>query len=52
MLADLEQAQLEAQSALAASVTPDALDAWKSAWIGGNGRLKSMMMALKDVPKD
>jgi len=52
MLADLEHAQLEAQSALAASVTPDALDAWKSAWIGGNGRLKSMMMALKDVPKD
>jgi phenylalanyl-tRNA synthetase alpha chain len=28
------------------------MDAWKSAWIGGSGRLKSLMAALKDVPKE
>ena len=39
-------------AALAAAGTPEAMDAWKSAWIGGSGRLKNMMAALKDVPKD
>ncbi len=52
MLADLDTAQTEALAALAAAGTPEAMDAWKSAWIGGNGRLKNMMAALKDVPKD
>jgi phenylalanyl-tRNA synthetase alpha chain len=52
MSADLDAAQAEASAALAAAATLDALDAWKSAWIGGNGRLKTMMAGLKDVPKD
>ena len=52
MPADLDSAQSEASAALAAAGTLDALDAWKSAWIGGSGRLKTMMAGLKDVPKD
>ncbi len=52
MLAELETARNEALAALAAATTTEALDAWKSAWIGGNGRLKGMMLRLKDVPKE
>ena len=52
MLADLDAAQNEAIAALDAAASPEAMDAWKSAWIGGSGRLKSLMAALKDVPKE
>ncbi|MFM1935335.1 MAG: Phenylalanine--tRNA ligase alpha subunit [Planctomycetota bacterium] len=52
MLDDLDGVQRQAIAALEEATTPDALEAWKSAWTGGNGRLRSMMAALKDVPKD
>jgi len=52
MLDDLDGVQRQAIAALGEAATPDALEAWKSAWTGGNGRLRAMMAALKDVPKD
>ena len=52
MPADLDATQTEALAALESAATPEAMDGWKSAWIGGSGRLKAMMAGLKDVPKD
>ena len=52
MLADLDAVQSDALVALAAAGTPESLAGWKGAWIGGSGRLKSLMAGLKDVPKD
>ncbi|MFM8697759.1 MAG: phenylalanine--tRNA ligase subunit alpha, partial [Phycisphaerales bacterium] len=52
MSADLDAIQAEAMAALAAAGSPEALAGWKGAWIGGNGRLKSLMAGLKDVPKE
>lgn len=52
MLADLDATQNEATAALAATGTPESLAAWKAAWIGGSGRLKTLMGGLKDVPKE
>ena len=51
MLAQLDNTQQEALGALAAAQHADALEAWRVAWLGGNGRLKALMTSLKDVPK-
>ncbi|MFO0962446.1 MAG: phenylalanine--tRNA ligase subunit alpha [Phycisphaerales bacterium] len=52
MLPSHEDARAQALAELESAATPAALDAWKSAWIGGSGRVKAMMTALKDVPKE
>ena len=52
MLEELDQFESEARAQLAAVAAPDALDAWKSAFLGKSGRLAGLMGRLKDVPKD
>lgn len=52
MLAELDQLEAAALAQLAGATTPDAVDAWKSAYLGASGRLKTAMAGLKDVPKD
>ncbi|MFM8818761.1 MAG: hypothetical protein ACKOHI_12975 [Phycisphaerales bacterium] len=47
MSADLDAIQAEAMAALAAAGSPEALAGWKGAWIGGNGRLKSLMTGVQ-----
>ncbi len=46
--------QLEAQSLteLAGAASPEALEAWRIAYLGTSGKLKAAMGGLKDVPKD
>ncbi len=48
----IEALVARATAALAAAASPEALDAWKSAFLGNSGELKTMLGALKDVPKD
>jgi phenylalanyl-tRNA synthetase alpha chain len=48
-LSSLEHAAL---AELAQVAAPDALEQWRIAYIGANGRLKVAMNGLKDVPKD
>jgi phenylalanyl-tRNA synthetase alpha chain len=52
MPADLDATKTEALAALESAATAESLDGWRSAWIGGNGRLKALMAGLKDVPRD
>ncbi|GJQ30945.1 MAG: phenylalanine--tRNA ligase alpha subunit [Phycisphaerae bacterium] len=52
MLAELDQLEADALERLAGANAPEALDAWKAAYLGPNGRLKAAMAGLKDVPKD
>jgi phenylalanyl-tRNA synthetase alpha chain len=48
----LNQLESQALSELAAARDGDALEAWRIAYLGANGRLKAAMGGLKDVPKD
>ncbi len=52
MLRELDSIEAEALGALASAKDAESLDAWRSAWIGGSGRMKSAMASLKDLPKD
>jgi phenylalanyl-tRNA synthetase alpha chain len=52
MLATLDQLEAEALSTLAAARDPDALEAWRLAFLGSSGRLKAALAGFKDVPKD
>lgn len=52
MIDAIEQLESEALAQLAAAQSPQALDAWKSAFLGNSGKLKGLMGGLKDVPKD
>ena len=52
MLNELNQLEAEALAAITAADSPDALEAWRVAYLGSNGRLKAMMGGLKDVPKE
>lgn len=49
MLEEIEQIESGAMSELHAAATIDALEAWRQAYIGPKGRLKSLMPRLKDV---
>ena len=52
MLQQIEQLESEAVAAATAAADAAALEAWRIAWIGANGRLKDLMEALKTAPKD
>ncbi len=42
----------EALGSLASAGDAAALEAWRIAWIGGSGRVKSVLGGLKDVPRE
>jgi phenylalanyl-tRNA synthetase alpha chain len=52
MLDQLSTLESSALAELSATSTPEALEAWRIAYLGGSGKLKSAMAGLKDVPKD
>lgn len=52
MLESLDQLEREGLAGLAAASDAAALEAWRLAYLGGSGKLKAAMGALKDVPKD
>lgn len=52
MLEDLSTIQTEGLSELAAARGPEALEAWRIAYIGPKGRLRALMPRMKDVPAD
>jgi phenylalanyl-tRNA synthetase alpha chain len=52
MLEDLSTIQSEGLAELAAAQGPDALEAWRIAYIGPKGKLRALMPRMKDVPPD
>lgn len=52
MIDQLNQLESQSLAELAALSDADALEAWRIAYLGANGKLKGMMGGLKDVPKD
>ncbi|HYE63131.1 MAG TPA: phenylalanine--tRNA ligase subunit alpha [Phycisphaerales bacterium] len=52
MLEQLNELESRSLTELGAATDADALEAWRIAYIGVNGKLKAMMGGLKDVPKD
>lgn len=52
MLDSLNQLESTALAELGAVTDATALEAWRIAYLGTNGKLKGMMGGLKDVPKD
>lgn len=52
MLDDLDTILREGLAELQAAEGPDALEAWRIAYIGPKGRLRALMPQMKDVPKD
>lgn len=52
MLESLNQLESSALAELHSAADPAALEAWRIAYLGTNGKLRGMMGALKDVPKD
>ena len=52
MDAEIHELELTAKAALAAVTESDGLERWRTEYLGSNGRLKSIMGRLKEVPKD
>ncbi len=52
MLELLEQIQSSALADLAAVDSPDSLEKWRIAYMGGSGKVKTAWAGFKDVPKD
>lgn len=52
MLDDLTALESKGLAELESAGTPDALEAWRVAFIGPKGALKAMMPRMKDVPKE
>jgi phenylalanyl-tRNA synthetase alpha chain len=52
MLEVLEQLESAGLSELHGAADPAALEAWRIAYLGSNGKLKGLLGGLKDVPKD
>jgi phenylalanyl-tRNA synthetase alpha chain len=52
MLDVLEQLETTGLAELARAASPDALEQWRIAYLGGSGRMKQTLGAMKDVPKD
>jgi phenylalanyl-tRNA synthetase alpha chain len=50
LLGEISEIQATALRELASAGDGEALEAWRIAWIGPKGRLKSLMQRLKDVP--
>mgnify|MGYP001024210219 CR=1 FL=1 len=51
-LAKLAQFESDALASLQAVVSAEALEAWRIEYLGASGKVKGLMGALKDVPKD
>ncbi|MFO0828298.1 MAG: phenylalanine--tRNA ligase subunit alpha [Phycisphaerales bacterium] len=51
-LADLDAIEATALKELSAVADAAQLEQWRIAYVGANGRLKSLMAGLKDVPKE
>ena len=51
-LAQLDELQHAGLAALNDAASPDAVEAWRIAYLGSKGKLKSAMAGMKDVPKD
>ncbi|HEX2837822.1 MAG TPA: phenylalanine--tRNA ligase subunit alpha [Phycisphaerales bacterium] len=51
-LAKLAQFETDALSSLAAASSPESLEAWRVEFLGSSGKVKGLMGALKDVPKE
>ncbi len=49
MIQALDALQAEALASIATADTPDALEAWRVAWLGSSGRLRDAMHGLKSV---
>ncbi|MFA6045646.1 MAG: phenylalanine--tRNA ligase subunit alpha [Phycisphaerales bacterium] len=52
MIDELENLSGQALAALAAATDHDALEAWRVAYLGANGRVRGLMGRLKEVPKE
>ena len=52
MLAEIEQLEQQALTELDGAQSPDQLEAWRIAYLGSKGKLKTAMQGLKDVPKE
>lgn len=52
MFEHLDQLQTQGLAELAAVSSPDALEAWRLAYLAGSGKLKAAMGGFKDVPKE
>jgi len=52
MLDVIEQLEREGTASLAGAASAAALEAWRVAYLGSNGRLKAALAGLKDVPKE
>ncbi|MFZ4575689.1 MAG: phenylalanine--tRNA ligase subunit alpha [Phycisphaerales bacterium] len=52
MITELETLQSTGLSELAGTADADTLEAWRLAYLGPSGKLKSILGAFKDVPKD
>lgn len=52
MLEELDQLETEAIASINACADPDAVEAWRIAFLGSKGRLKALMPRMKDVPKE
>ncbi|MEM9374112.1 MAG: phenylalanine--tRNA ligase subunit alpha, partial [Planctomycetota bacterium] len=52
MLDDLNALENKALAELDAADSPEAVEAWRIAYIGAKGTLKAMMPRMKDVPKE
>ncbi|MBY0308731.1 MAG: hypothetical protein K2Q09_08315, partial [Phycisphaerales bacterium] len=48
----IDQLAAEASAALAATTDCASLDAWKSAFLGGKGRVKGLLAGVKHAPAD
>jgi phenylalanyl-tRNA synthetase alpha chain len=52
MLEDLNALETRALAELRGADSPEAIEAWRIAYIGAKGALKAMMPRMKDVPKE
>ncbi len=52
MLSLLDQIETSALAEIAAVDSPDALEQWRIAYLGGSGKVKTAWAGFKDVPKD
>ncbi len=52
MLDLIQSLETNGLAELAAANSPDALEAWRLAYLAGSGKLKAAMAGFKDVPKD
>lgn len=50
MIDRIDQLATEARAGLTAATDAASLDAWKSAYLGGKGKVKGLLGAVKDVP--